>query len=60
MSVFTRIHGVPSYDTCARVFVSFDLVEFREGFLRWVEGIKTAVTDHIASDGKTHSALLRQ
>ncbi len=46
-------NGIPSHDTFNRVFQAIDPEAFLECFLRWTEGLRSAVTGEIvAVDGK--------
>jgi predicted transposase YbfD/YdcC len=47
-------HGIPSHDTFNRVFAALDPVQFRAGFLAWMQAVATVLpTEVIALDGKT-------
>ena len=46
-------HGIPSHDTFNRVFAALDPQAFLECFLRWTQGLRSAVAEEIvALDGK--------
>lgn len=46
-------NGIPTHDTFNRVFAALDPQKFLESFLRWTQGLRTAVAGEIvAMDGK--------
>ena len=47
-------NGIPSHDTCERVFARLDPSAFQAAFLSWIDEIRTKLpADVIAIDGKT-------
>ena len=47
-------NGIPSHDTCGRVFARLNPEQFQQCFLDWVQAVNRVVlTQQIASDGKT-------
>ena len=47
-------NGIPSHDTFGRVFARLDSVEFEEGFVSWVQAVRTTLTGQVIGiDGKT-------
>ena len=46
-------NGIPSHDTCGRVFARIDPKQFEECFLNWVRGVTEKITGVMAIDGKT-------
>jgi len=49
----TLRHGIPSHDTCGRVFAALDPEAFKTAFLAWVQTVATLLPgDGIAIDGK--------
>src|SRR5260370_1730416 len=46
-------NGIPSHDTCGRVFACIDPQQFEASFFQWVQGISQTVKGVIAIDGKT-------
>jgi predicted transposase YbfD/YdcC len=46
-------HGIPSHDTFNRVFAAIDPEKFLECFMRWTQGLRSAIAEEIvALDGK--------
>lgn len=46
-------HGIPSHDTFNRLFAALDPQRFLEAFIRWTQGLRTALADEVvAIDGK--------
>ena len=46
-------HGIPSHDTFGRVFALLDPVQFRNGFISWIQAISDLTEGQIvAIDGK--------
>lgn len=46
-------NGIPSHDTCGRVFAALDPAVFEAAFLAWVRALAAAPPGAVAIDGKT-------